>query len=156
MKDIQEIAPGLMNSLQPVEGVTTAGQPEEAHLKELAAAGYRVVVDLRPPEEPRGFDEVGVVVESGMEYVNIPVTPDTVSYEDFSQFRELMGDTARRPALVHCSTGGRVGGLMLAYLILDEGMALEEAEEVAEKIGLKNDVLKQAAHRYVSLVSDGN
>lgn len=156
MQNIQNVAPGLENSHLILGNVVTAGQPGEEHLEKLAEAGYRMVIDLRPPEESRDFDEVGTVIMAGMEYVNIPVTPETVGYEDFSQFRELMGDTARRPALVHCSTGGRVGGLMLAYLILDEGMTPEEAEEIAETVGLKNDVLRQAAYRYVSLVSDGD
>lgn len=154
MQDIQELVPGMENSNLVLGNVATAGQPEERHLKKLAETGYKTVIDLRPPEEPRDFDEVATVLMAGMEYVNIPVTPETVGYEDFSRFRELLGDPARRPALVHCSTGGRVGGLMLAYLILDEGMAPEEAEETAAQVGLKNELLKQSALRYVSLMSD--
>lgn len=153
MKDIKEVAPGLINSFQPIEGVTTSGQPEAEHFGELASAGYRMVVDLRDPGETRDFDEVVAVIMAGMEYVNIPVTPETVGYEDFSQFRELLDDPARRPVLVHCSSGDRAGGLLLPYLILDEGMAPEEAEEVASQAGLENEVLEQAALRYVSLVS---
>lgn len=155
MKDIQEVAPGLINPFQPIEGVTTSGQPDAEHFGELASAGYRMVVDLRTPEEPRDFDEVVAVIMAGMEYANIPVTPETVGYEDFSRFRELLDDPARRPALVHCSTGGRAGGLLLAYLILDEGMAPAEAEEVAMQAGLDNEVLERAALRYVSLMSEG-
>jgi protein tyrosine phosphatase (PTP) superfamily phosphohydrolase (DUF442 family) len=57
MKDIQEIAPGIKDLGQPLEYLATAGQPEEEHLKRLAEAGYKIVIDLRTSEEDPGFDE---------------------------------------------------------------------------------------------------
>ena len=54
MKNIQEIAPGLQDSGQPLEYVATAGQPEEEHLRQLAEAGYKMVIDLRTSEEDPG------------------------------------------------------------------------------------------------------
>lgn len=94
-----------------------------------------VLSHLGFPQEVKRASEVVAVIVTSMEYVNIPVTPETVGYEDFSQFRELLDDPVRCPALVHCYTGGRAGGLLLAYLILDEGMPPEEAEGVAETVG---------------------
>lgn len=156
MGEPQGVEPGLSNAFQPIEGImTTARQPEQKQIEDLAVAGYRMVVDLRSPDEPRDFDEIITVIVAGMEYRNIPVTPDTVGYEDFNQFRELLDDAGRRPALVHCSNGSRVAGLLLAYLILDEGMSHEEAEDITSKIGPRNEVLEQAALRYVNLVSTG-
>ena len=73
MTDIQEIAPGLDNPGQPLEDIATVGQPEEEHIKRLAEAGYKTVVDLRIPEEDRGLDGPDAARQAGMEYVNIPV-----------------------------------------------------------------------------------
>ena len=149
MKDVQEIAPGMANPGQPLEGVATAGQPEQGHLERLAAAGYKTVIDLRTPEEPRGFDEPGVVGRAGMEYANMPVGHEGVDVETFDRFRRIMTDAERRPVLVHCSSANRVGALLIPYLILDEGKTPEDARDIAARVGLRSDELERAAFRYV-------
>jgi uncharacterized protein (TIGR01244 family) len=148
MTDIQESAPGLDNLGHPLEGIATAGQPEEEHLKRLAEAGYKTIVDLRTPEEDRGLDEPEAARQAGMEYVNIPVGHEDVEDETFERFRELMKDPERRPVLVHCSSANRVGALLIPYFVLDEEKSTEEAVKIASEVGLKSDALKQAALRY--------
>lgn len=151
MKNVSEIAPGLMNASSPIEGVITAGQPEERHFKQLAEAGFKTVVDIRLPEEPRdGFDEPEVVRRAGMEYVNVPVGHETVDDETLDRLRELLRDPARRPMLVHCRSANRLGALLIAYFIFDEGKTPEEAVEIATRAGLRSDELKQAALRYAA------
>lgn len=148
MRDVNEIAPGLENADSPVEGVVTAGQPDEEHIRRLAEAGYKTIIDLRATEEDRGLDEGEIVREAGMIYVNLPVGHETIDDETFGWFRRLMTDSGRRPALVHCSSANRVGALLIPYLILDEGKGREEALERATKVGLSSEELKQAALRY--------
>lgn len=155
MKNIQEIAPGLEDSGQPLEYVATAGQPEEEHLRQLAEAGYKTVIDLRTSEEDPGFDEPEVARRAGMEYTNIPVGHETIEEETFEQFRDLMRDPERRPVLVHCASANRVGALLVPYLVLDEGKSTEEAEEIATGVGLKSDELKEAALEYVDERQEG-
>lgn len=137
-----------MNAVQPMADVATAGQPAAEHLGQLAEAEYKTVIDLRAENEDRGFDEARTVRDSGMEYENIPVTPDTLNGEKFDRFRELMGDPERRPALVHCSSANRVGALLIPYLMLDEGKTREEALEVAAQVGLQSEELKEVALEY--------
>lgn len=156
MKDIRGIVPGLKDPGQPLDYVATAGQPEEEHLERLAGAGYRTVVDLRTSEEDPGFDEPEVVRRAGMEYVNIPVGHETIEDETFERFRELMADSERRPVLVHCASANRVGALLIPYLVLDEGKSAGEAEEIASRVGLKTDELRQAALEYVNERQEGN
>jgi uncharacterized protein (TIGR01244 family) len=148
MKDINEIAPGLTNAGSPLEGVATAGQPDEDHIRSLAEAGYKTVIDLRTTEENRGLDEEEVVREAGMEYINIPVGHQTINDETFQRFRQLMASHGRRPALVHCSSANRVGALLIPYLILDEGKNHEAAVKTGEEVGLSSEELKEAALQY--------
>ena len=150
MRDVSEITPSLDNAGQPLEYVATAGQPEEEHLKRLAEAGYKTVVDLRTPGETPRPDEWGMVVRrAGMEYVNIPVGHKNIDDETFDRFRELIRDGGRRPVLVHCSSANRVGALLIPYLILDEGSTPEKAREIAAEVGLRSNRLERAAFRYV-------
>ncbi len=150
MKDVREIAPRLKNAGQPLPDVATAGQPEGEHLKRLAEAGYRTVIDLRESEEDRGLDEPDAVRRAGMEYVSIPVGHEDVDDETFERFREVMADADQRPVLVHCSSANRVGALLIPYLVLDEGRSLEEALQIASRVGLRSEELRRAALRYAS------
>lgn len=150
MKDIREIAPGLENANYPLEGIATAGQPEQEHLKQLAQAGYRTILDLRTQEEDRGFDEPKTVRDAGMEYLSIPleVKPEAFSDQVFEQARELLTDPDRRPVLVHCESAIRVGTLLIPYLILDEERSPDEAVEIASRLGPQKEELTQVALRY--------
>ena len=146
---LQSLAPGLINAACPLDGVATAGQPTAAHLKSLAAAGYRTVLDLRAPEEPRDFDEPAVAAQAGLEYVNLPVSSPDIDDTVFEQVRALLRDPERRPLLFHCAGASRVGALLIPYLVLDEGRTPDEAVETAIQVGLRSGELAQAAFRYV-------
>ena len=63
----------IRNRGEPLENVTTGGQPDVAALESLADTGYAAIIDLRRPEEARGIDEQAEVERLGMSYVSIPV-----------------------------------------------------------------------------------
>jgi uncharacterized protein (TIGR01244 family) len=146
--DIAAIAPGLPNALCPMSDVATAGQPRADHFRRLADAGYKVVIDLRHPDEPRGFDEAAAVREAGLRYENIPVTPPKLGDAEFDRFRTVLRDPANRPALVHCGSANRVGALLIPYFVLDEGRATDEALRLAQQVGLRSQELADVALRY--------
>jgi protein tyrosine phosphatase (PTP) superfamily phosphohydrolase (DUF442 family) len=147
--DIRVIAPGLANASCPLEGVATAGQPRVEHLKQLADSGYKAVLDLRAPDEPRGYDEAAAAREVGLEYVNLPVAGPPAA-ETFDRFRQVMRDPDKRPLLVHCGSANRVGALLIPYLVLDEGQDPQEALNVAVSVGLRSRELADAALAYVN------
>jgi protein tyrosine phosphatase (PTP) superfamily phosphohydrolase (DUF442 family) len=152
MKDAREITPELENVGYPLEGVATAGQPDQEHLERLAEAGYRTVLDVRTLEEDPGFDEAETVRNVGMEYVNMPleVKPGAFTDKAFDRARELLADPGRRPILVHCASAVRVAPLLIPYLILDEGRSPDEAIEIASRVGPQQDELTDAALWYAN------
>jgi protein tyrosine phosphatase (PTP) superfamily phosphohydrolase (DUF442 family) len=147
-KDARVIAPGLANASGPLEGVATAGQPQIEHLRQLADGGFKAVVDLRTPGEPRGYDEAAAAREVGLEYVNLPVAGPPED-ETFDRFRQVMRDPGKRPVLVHCGSANRVGALLIPYLVLDEGQDPQEALNTAVSVGLRSQDLADAALAYV-------
>ena len=98
----------------------SSGQPAPDDLVQLAAAGVRTVINLRPATEPVEYDEAGAVARLGMRYVAVPVagapdlTPDTVAR--FSH--ELERARTHGGVLLHCASGNRVGALVA----LDAGL----------------------------------
>lgn len=125
---------GIAYAAQAEPGVLAAGQPTEEQLRQAAAAGYRSVIDLRAPGEKRDFDEPAAARELGLDYTNLPVTAelDGATLDRFSEIFEA----AERPVLIHCATSNRVGALLYAYLVLEQGMAEETALERARAAGL--------------------
>ena len=122
----------------PLPDVAGAGQLAPPHITEAARAGVRTIIDLRAANEPRGFDEAKAVRAEGMEYVLIPVTPETLDDAVYDRFLAVLRDPAKRPVIVKCATANRVGALLLPYLLLDEKLPEPRALEEAQRIGLRN------------------
>lgn len=148
--EIRGVAPGMMNAFCPLPSVATGGQPRAADLEALAAAGYRAILDIRAPGEPRGYDERAVAARAGMAYVNLPVGHGPLTDATFDEFRRILRDPANRPLLVHCASGNRVGLMLIPYLVLDEGKSPREALDLATSIGLSSAQLARIAMDYVA------
>lgn len=115
----------------PVDGITSAGQPDEAGFEVFADQGYTTVIDLRTAGEDRGLDEPAVVEGLGMEYVLLPIGRDAVNFDSAKALDELI-KAADGPVLVHCGSGNRVGALLALGKSLegaDDETALEYGRE---------------------------
>jgi protein tyrosine phosphatase (PTP) superfamily phosphohydrolase (DUF442 family) len=148
-KAMEEVVGLLPYGGCPVEGVATAGQPEAAAWGALARAGFKAVVDLREPDEPRGHDEEGEIARAGLAYLALPVNHDNLGDGQFDALRAFVRDPRNRPVLVHCATANRVGALLLPYFALDEHRSLEEAHRLAVDVGMRSPDYSQLALDYV-------
>jgi len=147
---VMALLDGVLNGACPLAGVATGGQPDAAHLRALAKAGYRVVFDLRTPEESRGFDEAGTMKAAGLRYVTLPVGHGGVPDATFDAFRKAMRETGAEGVFVHCASGNRVGAVMIPWLVLDRGWELERAVATAKAGGLRSPALEALARDYVA------
>lgn len=136
------------NAGRPSADLLTGGQPREDQFEALTRAGFKAVIDLRHPDEPRGFNEAAGVRAAGLRYVNIPVALP-LDDRTFDEFRTTLKDSANRPALVHCASGNRVGALLIPYMVLDEGRSLSDAMDAARRVGLQSGELADRAVQYV-------
>ncbi len=122
-------------AVQPVGGVSAAGQPDPAALEVFAKSGYTTVIDLRGVQENRGFDEPAVVESLGMRYVPFPITGlEAISYENAVKLDELIA-TSDGPVLVHCGSSNRVGALFALSKRL-KGADVDEAMSYGVEAGL--------------------
>jgi uncharacterized protein (TIGR01244 family) len=114
--------------VQPVNNITSAGQPDEAALQVFADSGYVAVIDIRGPDENRGIDEVAAVNALDMQYIAFPIAgAAAISYENAEQLDQLLSEIDG-PVLVHCGSGNRVGAL----LALRESLAGADDEQALE------------------------
>lgn len=140
---------GIPGAVQPEEGLLIAGQPTAKQLKAAGKAGYKTVIDLRPLTEDHGFDEEKAVRKAKMEYANIGVNPATLDAPTIKYFMTVLSN-AERPALIHCSSGNRAGGLYYAWLVLENGMPEEQAMAQAQAAGLSSPDLGERIQELVN------
>lgn len=121
--------------VRPVDGLTSAGQPNEEALKVFSDSGYVAVIDLRGESEDRGMDEKSVVEGLGMDYVAMPIAGgDGISFENANLLDSLIKQQDG-PVLVHCGSGNRVGALLALRESLN-GASDEEALAYGRESGL--------------------
>lgn len=122
---------GVVNA---VDGVTTAGQPDEASFRVFAEMGYAAVIDLRTEGEDRGLDEPAVVGALGMDYIHLPVGRDGITFANAKALEDAIA-SYDAPVLVHCGSANRVGALF-ALSEYAKSKDLEKALETGRAAGL--------------------
>jgi len=129
---------GVANACQILPNVVTGGQPTADQLKALKAAGGDIVLDLRDPMEPRPVDEAALVRELGMEYINIPVRAGSLDDTTLKHILGVLRGAGDRTVFFHCGSGSRVGGALIPYFILDQGLEEQDAVDQAMRVGLRS------------------
>lgn len=133
-----ETITGAPNAAQPLPWLITCGQPGADQLQAAARQGVVAVIDLRDPMENRPFDEPETVAASGAAYVNIPVTLGALDDALLDQILAAVRRYAGQPVMLHCASANRVGGALIPYFILDQGMTEEQAVDAATRVGLRS------------------
>jgi len=107
----------ILNFVALDDDIGTSGQPRAEQFSTLAAAGYRVVINLAMPTGENGLpDEGSIVTTLGMRYVHIPVVWERPTVDDLKTFLGVMQVFAGQKIHVHCAMNFRVSGFMYHYL----------------------------------------
>jgi len=146
----QQEVPPIRNFLRVNKDFCTGGQPRLEHLQQLKDEGIKAIINLRPVGEHRAAEEEAKAKELGLRYFNIPVVFGDPKDEQATEFLKITDDPANRPAFIHCASAIRVGAFWMIRRVLRDGWKIEDAEEEAIKIGLKeNPHLNEFARRYI-------
>lgn len=127
----------LSGYAQPRAKLQVGGQPGTDQLRAFAVGGG-VVIDLRDPDEARGFDEAAFANELGLRYVNLPVggaaglTPARV------EALHAALAAASGPVLLHCASGNRAGALLALEAARYDGLDTEAALALGRSAGMKS------------------
>lgn len=127
----------LPNAHFPTANKVVSGALDASQLALLSRAGIRHVVDLRPPEENPSFDEARAVEDHGLEYHALPIEGEqSLTLENAQALERILEDIGDEPALLHCSSGNRVGALIAIRAAWVQGKSPEEALEIGKRWGL--------------------
>lgn len=132
-----------INNYRPVSpDLATSGQPNEAQLGVIAAAGYDVIVNLALHDDPRYSlaDEPGIVRALGMDYVHIPVKFDAPNEHDLKAFTAALEKHSGRRVWLHCAANIRVTAFLGLHRVLIEKWAVDPAFELMNSVWKPNKV----------------
>lgn len=125
------------------------GQLTEEQFGQLAAAGFKSVVDLRTgdePEPPLSIErETEEAQRLGLMYVNLPVQGHDIKEGQVERFGALLQEMSA-PVYVHCQKGQRAAAVSLLHLSRRHGWSTEEALAKAEELGcpITSPAMRQA------------
>lgn len=124
-----------MNVYKLTDTVGVSGQISTELVPQIAAAGYRVLINNRPdgeePGQPTSAEIAAAAEAAGLEYHYMPVTAMDFPGGDIDQMADLFDD-AERPVLAFCRTGTRCTNLWVVSRDPDEQ---DDAAAMARSIG---------------------
>jgi protein tyrosine phosphatase (PTP) superfamily phosphohydrolase (DUF442 family) len=126
----------IYNYRQVTPLLASSGQPDEQELAAIAAAGYRLVINLALHDDARYSlaDEAGTVASLGMRYIHIPVQFNAPGDADLAAFFAAMDHNRDAKCWVHCAANKRVSVFLGLYLHLRCGLSADEAFTVQREI----------------------
>ncbi|HEY8084701.1 MAG TPA: protein tyrosine phosphatase family protein [Methylophilaceae bacterium] len=109
--------------------LATSGQPTEAQLESIAAAGYTTVINLALHDDPRYSlpDEPATLHALGVAYEHIPVAFSAPTEFDLQAFFTAMKEHADEKIWIHCAANMRVSVFLGLYRVIERGWEQEKA-----------------------------
>jgi protein tyrosine phosphatase (PTP) superfamily phosphohydrolase (DUF442 family) len=134
----------IKNFRQASPEVATSGQPDSAHFRAMADAGYVAVINLALHDDPKYSlpDEPADVRGAKMDYVHIPVQFAHPTVADLIAFMDAMDSYRGKKVWVHCAANMRVTAFLGLYRVLRQGLDQDLAFEVMKGVWEPNDVWK--------------
>ncbi len=124
-----------MRAAQLSDTLSVSGQISVADVAEIAAAGFKVLINNRPDHEeamqPSSADIFAAAEQAGLEYYHMPVTARDFPGADIEQMAPLFAD-ANKPAFAFCRSGTRCANL---WVLTRDIAAREEAITAARQFG---------------------
>lgn len=146
----------LPNAREPETNILTCGHINHECLEKIRAAGFRTVVNLCPPSEYDASEESRIAHALGLDYVNIPIAgPQDLNAKATEALDAVLTNPQRRPALIHCASGNRVGALFAVHARRKRGLDVKEALAHGERAGLSSPMLRQAVRALLESADGG-
>lgn len=124
-----------MSYIKLTESIAVAGQITVEQVAEVAAAGFRVLVNNRPdgeaPGQPGSAAIEAAALAAGLEYHYLPVTAMNFPGPGVERMARLLDDSSR-PVLAFCRTGTRCTNLWVITRGEDDR---DQASEHARALG---------------------
>jgi protein tyrosine phosphatase (PTP) superfamily phosphohydrolase (DUF442 family) len=131
----------ITNYIRVSDRIASSGQPKEHEFKDIAQAGFEVVINLAMPNSDNAIPEEGYIVTARkMHYIHIPVPFEAPQPEHIKDFIAVMDGFEQKKVWVHCVVNHRVSAFLFLYMRLVKNATREEASRVVLKSWKPNPV----------------
>jgi protein tyrosine phosphatase (PTP) superfamily phosphohydrolase (DUF442 family) len=115
--------------------LATAGQPSETQLREIAEAGFEVVINLGLCDPSYCLPDEACLVQSlGLGYHHIPVDFQAPQPKDLERFFSVMDGIQAKKVFIHCAANKRVSCFVALYGQARFGWSHEKANALISRI----------------------
>lgn len=128
----------MQHIVQLDTNIFVAGQIAPEDVPDIAAGGFKLIVNNRPDGEGGADQPSAVEIESaaaahGLDFASLPFTAPTLTAEHAARFAEILKE-ADGPILAYCRTGNR-SSMLWAAASIALGAPLEEVLLMAGRAG---------------------
>lgn len=104
-----------VNFTRHTDAFATAPQIQPTDLADIAALGFKTVINARPDGEEAGAQPTSAAIEAaakaaGLHYAHLPVVPGQITPAHGQQFAQLLKNHPE-PVLAFCRSGARAVSL---------------------------------------------
>lgn len=135
-----------MHIVKLTDTVAVSQQITPENVAEIAAAGYRVIINNRPDGEEAGQPDNASIAaaaeKAGLEYHYLPITAMNFPGPEFDKMCELLAD-ADNPVLAFCRTGTRCTNLWVASQAPE---SQQQAAQLARQLGYDLGMVSRHTH----------
>ncbi|MES2462997.1 MAG: protein tyrosine phosphatase family protein [Armatimonadota bacterium] len=125
----------IRDFLPLTDHLATAGQPTCEQFSDIQAAGYEVVINLVPFQNPNFLaGEPERVTALGLRYIGISVDWGNPTTEDIHCFFDVMDANRGKKVFVHCAANKRASAFVFLYRVLRLNIDEADAEDDMETI----------------------
>ena len=110
-----EVSDSIVNYNRVSPYVANAGLLRGKGLEEAKRLGFKLVIDLRAPNEDGAVEEEQLAKDIGVNYQRIVVGRGAPDWSEIDKFAALVEDPKLYPILVHCVSSNRSGAIWAMY-----------------------------------------
>ena len=116
------------------------GAPDAAMIADIKAQGFSSVVSLRSVGEPNEImapeAEAQAVEREGMTWLHFPLSPPQVGEINVTDDLSRKLQDLPAPLLIHCASGARAAGMVVAICAVGENWGFETAMKMVAEAGI--------------------
>lgn len=117
--------------------VSVAGQLQPEDAAQIAASGYKTIINNRPdgeaPDQPGSAEIQEAAAAQGLAFADIPFAAPALTASHVRAFRQVL-EKAGSPVLAYCRSGAR-STLIWAAARVAQGEALDDVLAIAAQAG---------------------
>ncbi|MEO1149668.1 MAG: sulfur transferase domain-containing protein [Pseudomonadota bacterium] len=132
-----EVSSDILNYTRAAPNVGTAGKLVGNGVAEAQQLGFKLIIDLRRPDEGGVAEEIAEASRLGIAYENVPLAKDATAWDQVERIEALIADRSNYPVLIHCGSANRAGAVWALYRTR-QGVPNLIAIEEGRTVGLKS------------------